>query len=498
MRVAIIGAGVSGVAAAKTLKRLGHEVVVFERNSRPGGVWAEAYAGVHLQVMSNLYGFTDFPWPFEHDTYPSAAEILRYIDATIAHFDLEVRVGHRVLGLTRAGEGWAIEVASREGSQSLTFDGVIVSSGNFGEKLALDVPGRESFGGEILTQHDVDDFSRFAGKTVAVVGFGKSAVDMVSFALPHARQVHHVFRAARWLVPEKVFGIPTSGFSTQRMTSAYNPSWVYPDPARRKTMERHPWAAKLNTGITGFVIKLEHGLIGRLRGGAARERMRLVTPTYPMERQLRGTLAPRNYYAAVASGAIEPHRATITRYSPGGVQLADGSNVPCDAVIFAVGYKPPPLEFLPEPIRSEVGRDDDGTQFYRHLIHPRLERLAFVGFNHNPLHIPASEMGALWVDALWRGDLELPGPEAMEESARTVRDWKRTHLNWESTRGYFVGEHLHNYFDVLLGDLGLKSRRKRGAMREMTETYTVADYSTLISEYEQQRGTRRTALPFDT
>jgi dimethylaniline monooxygenase (N-oxide forming) len=498
MKLAIIGAGVAGIASAKTFKRLGHEVVVFERNTRPGGVWAEAYPGVHLQVMSNLYGFTDFPWPFAHETYPSAAEILRYIDATIAHFGLDVRVRHKVLSVAREGEGWSLEVATPTGTLTIAFDAVIVCSGNFGEKAELAIPGRESFGGEILTQHDVGDFSRLAGKTVAVVGFGKSAVDMVSFALPHAGQVHHIFRAARWLVPEKLFGIPTSGFSTQRMTSAYNHSWVYPDPKLRKTLERYPWSSTINAAVTGFLIKLEHGLIGRLRSAAAKERMRLVTPTYPMERQLRGTLAPTNFYRGVASGAVEPHRSIIASFTPSGLKLADGREVACDAVIFAVGYKPPPLEFLPNPIRSEVASENDGVQLYRHILHPRLPRLAFIGFNHNPLHIPTAEMSALWIDAWLAGDLTLPSPDEMEASTRKVRDWKRANLNYETTRAYFVGEHLHNYFDVLLADIGLNSRRKRNRMREMNEAYLVADYATLIDEYEKQRGAKHTALPFDT
>lgn len=498
MKIAIIGAGVAGIASAKVLKRLGHEVIVFERNTRPGGVWAEAYPGVHLQVMSNLYGFTDFPWPFEHADYPSAAEVLRYVDATIAHFGLDVRVSHRVLHLTRKEEGWSVEVASPSGTETTEFDAVVVCSGNFGEKAVLDLPGREIFGGEILTQHDVSDFNRLMGKTVAIVGFGKSALDMVSFALPHARQVHHIFREARWLVPEKLFGVPTSGFSTQRMTSAYNRSWVHPDERRRKTLERYPWSSAINAAITGGLIKLEHGLAGRIRSAAARERIRLVTPTYSMERQLRGTLAPKNYYRSVGSGAVEPHRATVAAFTADGLALTDGSEVKCDAVIFAIGYKPPLLEFLPEPIRSEIARETDGAQFYRHIVHPRLPRIAFSGFGHNPLHIPTSEMGALWVDAVWQGDLALPSPEAMEASAAKVRDWKRAHLNYESTRGYFVGEHLHNYFDVLLGDIGLNSKRKRGAMREMMDAYLVADYATLIDEYIKQRGTKHTALPFDT
>src|ERR1700712_4895129 len=206
MRIPVIGSGVSGIASAKTLARLGHAVTLYERSGTIGGVWAVAYPGVHLQNLSELYSFTDFPWPAPRPDYPSAAQIMAYLDSAVRHFGLDVRLNHEVKALPRPDAGWTLALATPDGDKTENVDAVIVAVGNFtGEKQELELAGRDCFKGEIVTEHDIGDYARLAGKRVAVVGFGKSAVDMISFALGRAAEVHHVFRKARWLIPRKVF-----------------------------------------------------------------------------------------------------------------------------------------------------------------------------------------------------------------------------------------------------------------------------------------------------
>jgi dimethylaniline monooxygenase (N-oxide forming) len=499
MKIAVIGSGVSGIAAAKTLGKLGHQVTIFDRSSRIGGVWAEAYPGVHLQVLSELYCFTDFPWPFKHADYPSAAEVMRYIEAVVAHFKLDIRLEHEIVKLHETIDGWSIEMRAPEAVKTVHVDAVIVATGNYtGEKSDIATDGRERFAGEVVTQHEIGDFSRLAGKRVIVVGAGKSGIDMVTFALEHASEVHHVFREARWMIPAELFGMATSRFSTRRITNAYNPSWVHPDPWLRWVLKAHPYATHIDAALTGFLVRLANGFYKPGRNAEARARLRLLRPNYPMYRQFRGTLVPPSYYPGIASGAIMPHRSTVTGFTDDSVLLADGSKIACDIVIFAIGYKPPALPFLPEPVRSQIAAEPDGAQLYRHIVHPRLKRLAFIGFNHNPMHIPTADMSSLWTDAVLRGDLLLPSPDEMEASTARISAWKRANTLYEPTRGYFVGTHLHNYLDVLLGDLGLKSQRKRGRIVDAIGAYTAADYRGIIEEYAAHLGTPRKLLPFDT
>jgi dimethylaniline monooxygenase (N-oxide forming) len=499
MRVAVIGSGVSGIAAGKTLSRLGHQVVVFERNGRVGGHWTQAYPGVHLQNLAELYEFTDFPWPFAHDDYPPAAEIVRYLEAAVAHFKLDVRLSHEVLAMARAGDSWALQVKAPLGERVESFDAGVIAAGHYtGERQDIELKGRDTFKGRIISEHDIGDLSVFDGKRVAVVGFGKAAVDVLNFALGRARCLHHVFREARWLLPRKMFGMSTSRVASERMSVGYTHSWVYPNEKQRRMHERNPKTGAQTDAFQSNLIKLSEGLRGPKYVGRGKSRLKRLEPAYPIGRQLRGTLAPDSYFPAVARGAIEPHASAATGFSEDALLLADGTSVPADVVVLSVGYKRPAMPYLPEPVRSEFADSTDGTQLYRHVVHPRLERIGFAGYNHNPLHFVSAEIGALWLDAAWSGALSLPSPEAMQASADKVRDWKRTNTIFEPTRAYWVGAHFHNYLDVMLRELGLRSHRKSNPIAENMDHYTSKDYRTIIDEYVAQRGTPRASLPFDT
>ena len=88
-RVAIIGAGVSGLAAAKNLVH--HNPTVFEASDSVGGVWRSCtYETTKLQSARVDYEFSDFPWPNNRDdtTFPPYLEILDYLESYAKHFDL--------------------------------------------------------------------------------------------------------------------------------------------------------------------------------------------------------------------------------------------------------------------------------------------------------------------------------------------------------------------------------------------------------------------------
>lgn len=79
-RIAVIGAGISGIPAANVLKKNGYEAVVFEKSTEIGGVWAVAYPEVRLQNISSQYHLSDFPWTFAPDLHPTQLQIRQYGD----------------------------------------------------------------------------------------------------------------------------------------------------------------------------------------------------------------------------------------------------------------------------------------------------------------------------------------------------------------------------------------------------------------------------------
>jgi dimethylaniline monooxygenase (N-oxide forming) len=492
-RVAIIGAGISGLAHADVLTRAGFEVVLFERGARPGGVWACSYPDVSLQNTWREYHVSSFPWPFEPDQHPAGADILRYVDALVAARGFDVRVRHEVLSAARSPTGgWDLRVrramTETAEAQELSehFEHLVVSVGQYTEgKHRPRLEGEEDFGGVVLTERELGDAKRFEGKRVVVVGFGKSALDMATFAATRAETVHHVFRTPRWTLPRFILGVHYTKLLFNRFGSVMMTSWAHPTAAERFLHRREAFVRSFWTFLQTLFALLARRE-GRGHGAAGEARIAKVLPDHPLLPDLRSAaaLAPDGYYRHVGRGAIEPHRAEVVRLSRGHVELSSGESLPADVVVLSVGSRTPAFPFLEPSLRELLESEDDGVQLYRHVVHPRIPGLGFAGFNHGFMHVPAAEIGALWLAALWRGELELPPVEQMEQEIEHVRSWKRQHIHHEPSRSCAVNTRFQQYLDILLADLEVAPYRKLpNVVAELFVPYRPADYAGVVGEY---------------
>lgn len=172
-RVAVIGAGAAGLAAARELRREGHRVVVFERGGSVGGTWVYTSAvesdtlgldPARKVVHSSLYdslrtnlpresmGFLDYPFVARHRRgegdsrrFPGHREVLRYLEDFARDFDLYglVRFWTEVGLVEREEDGrWAVR--SRRvngGEESEVYDAVVVCNGHYTEPRVAEIPG---------------------------------------------------------------------------------------------------------------------------------------------------------------------------------------------------------------------------------------------------------------------------------------------------------------------------------------------------------------------
>ena len=485
--MAIIGAGVSGIAAASILKRFGHKVVLFERRGQPGGVWAVSYPGVALQNIRNHYMFSEFPWPEKPDYHPTGSQILEYVRQTVEKLELDVRLGHQVIQMEECEAGWRVTFRNNNGRETERFDYVIVSIGQYTEwKITPAFPGQELFIGEIITERDVKDLDIFNGKTTAVVGFGKSAVDMASAAVARSKQVHHVFRTPRWLIPFHILGLHYSHVMFCRMGTFIMKSWAHPSRFERFLHNRLPGVVDFAwAGAARFFrwLCLRHA---RGHGDQARQRLLTVLPEHGLVGDLRSAaaMAPVRYYNQVAYAKILPHHSELTAFTENGLLLNNGIELQCDQVLLCIGSGTPRFPFLPDKYRKLLEGFDDGVQLYRHILHPRIPNLAFAGYNHGFMHIPTAEVGTLWLCAVLRGEVDLPSIEDMEESMERIRRWKRAFVNYEPSRSCAVNTRFQQYIDILLMELGLSPYRKMpNVFAELFAQYGSRDYRDLVGEY---------------
>lgn len=498
MRIGIIGGGISGIAAAAVLQRDGHELTIFERDTAPGGVWAHTYPKVTLQNIAAQYHISDFPWPFEPDLHPTAEQIRRYIAAAVDHFKLDLRLGHEITEVAELPdhEGWAI--TGRRDGQAFTHecDFLLVAVGQYTQpKTEAVLPGRDRFGGQVLTEREIDSPEIFAGKRVAVIGFGKSAVDIAKLAgEAGAASVSHVFRTPRWLLPVYLLGVHATHAVFTRAGAVMMTSWAQPN--RAEAFLHGP----LGPLVNGFwatmskVFWLQTRSAARGHGKAAVERLRRLRPRHRLLLDMRSALAlePTGYFKAVAAGQIEPVHAEVLGFGEEGLRLRDAETggereLDCDLVVLSLGSRTPVFPFLPAEYRALLEGEHDGPQLYRHLVHPRIPRLAFCGYNHGFLHIPLVEVGAVWIAALLAGELELPSVAEMEATIDRVRAWKREHVTFEPSRGCAVATRHQQYLDILLQDLGLSPHRKRNPFAEVFIRYGAADYAGVLEEHQERR-----------
>ena len=504
-RIAVIGAGISGIAAANVLKKNGFVPIVFEKHEKIGGVWATAYPDVHLQNIYTQYHLSDFDWSFKPDLHPTGAQIMRYLTEAVDRLGLDIRLRHEVLEVQESENGWLIRYENEEGIREEPFAFVLLAAGQYTDGKNLPhFMDQEDFTGKIITERDVTSLDVFDGKRVVVIGYGKSALDMATLAAERSAQVHHVFRAANWLIPEWILGAHFTYALFTRFGNVMMTSWAQPTAMERFLHSKLSFVISSFWDLIQSIVLYQLKRTGRGKDEAAQERLKTLIPEHKILMDFRssGALGPENYYPLVAEGKILPYRSEIECFSQDAVQLQNGTVISCDVVVVSTGYLTPAFPSLPDTYRSLLEAERDGPQLYRHMLHPHIPRLAFAGFNHGYMHVPSAEIATQWLCAYLRGELELPSSAEMERSIEHVREWKRANIKFENARSCAVSTRFQQYIDILLMELEVSPYRKLpNPLAELFSRYEASDYKGVYEEYERARSKRTTTLktlPLDT
>jgi cation diffusion facilitator CzcD-associated flavoprotein CzcO len=216
--VAVVGGGFGGVAAAVMLQRAGYaDVTVFERAERLGGVWHHStYPGAACDIPSHLYEFSFAPNPRWSRRYAPQAEIQAYVEDVARRYGVleRVRLGTEVLEARWEGGRWVLETSAGR----FKADVLITACGQLSTPSVPPLPGLDDFAGPAFHtarwRHDVS----LAGKRVAVVGTGCSAIQVVPAIQPTAARVDVYQRSPGWTLPKMDFEYSERSRSTARRT----------------------------------------------------------------------------------------------------------------------------------------------------------------------------------------------------------------------------------------------------------------------------------------
>ncbi len=206
-RVAVIGAGMSGLLAAHRLRQAGIDVTVFEKNADVGGTWLQnTYPGCRVDVASHLYCYSFAQrddWP-QH--FSVQAELLDYFRSFAADFGLRqfIHFSTIVEAMTFDDQTatWEVSTVDDDGRHEIgIFHAVINATGQLNRPKLPDIAGRTTFAGPAFHSAEWDHDIDLTGKRVAVVGTGASAAQFIPIVAEQADQVFVLQRTPNWLAP---------------------------------------------------------------------------------------------------------------------------------------------------------------------------------------------------------------------------------------------------------------------------------------------------------
>ncbi|KAI1773983.1 FAD/NAD(P)-binding domain-containing protein [Hypoxylon cercidicola] len=363
VRIVGIGAGASGMNLIRTLRKnmVNYEHVVYEKNEKVGGTWFEnRYPGCRCDIPSHNYQFSWKPNPEWSNFFSPAPEIEEYLTRIFEeeHMMDSIKLRHKVVGAWwDENRGlWDISVLNLETGEEFKDQAnfLVDGSGILNNWKWPDIPGIQSFQGDLVhTASWPKDFD-YSNKTVAVIGNGASGVQLLPAIQPDVKKLYHFVRTPTWIIPPRritmmLMGGPAKSileqieFDEKENFSQRQIEKFKTDPVFYhkfvKVIERdinsvfHIWQAgsEAQEFVRGKIVEYMTKMLG------GDERLcKILIPQYPMGCR-RVTPAP-GYLEALRAPNTEVITEGIARVVPEGIELESGQVVKLDAILCATGF----------------------------------------------------------------------------------------------------------------------------------------------------------------
>jgi len=330
----IIGAGFSGLGAAIRLRQAGYtDMVILERADDVGGTWRDnTYPGCRCDVQSNLYSYSFEPKANWSESFPSQPELWDYLRSVTSKHGLRqhLRFGHEVTNARWDADSGRWLVSTIAGNFSARY--LIAAVGALVEPSLPDIPGIESFRGTIMHSSRWDHDWQPAGRRVAVVGTGASAIQIVPSIQPAVGHMTVFQRTAPFVVPHTNHPVKPLVKAAYRLAP-----WT-----QRASRALMYWMREFL--VLGFVKnpkilkRAEVAWRKHMESAITDPGMRSqLTPTYDLG--CKRVLPSNDYYPAIARPNVSLVTEKIIEFRPDAVVTADGGEHQVDTVILATGFR---------------------------------------------------------------------------------------------------------------------------------------------------------------
>lgn len=406
LRVAIIGAGFSGIAMALALKRTGHgdDIVIIDRAREFGGTWRDnVYPGCACDVPSHLYSLAGEPydWPAFYSSQPV---IQRYIMDVVAAHDLR-RHGRLGSGVTSqrwsdASATWHITLKD---GQTIEADVVVNAVGPLSKPVMPDIPGMDTFAGPSFHSARWDPAVDLTGRRVGIIGTGASVVQIVPTIVDQVAHMTIFQRTPSWVLPrmERTFS------DLERVVLRNVPA------AQRAlrtfvhlTVEHLVWRI-LAQDEAAQARAMALGRRNIRRGISDPQLRRTVTPT--LKPGCKRIMFSNTYYPALDRDHVDVQTSGVVAITPTGARLADGREVDLDVIVYGTGFDPhrfwAPMEVIGQGGVTLDQQWATAASAYNGTTTPNFPNLFFLlgpntGTGHNSVVLMAEAQATYVVSAL--------------------------------------------------------------------------------------------------
>ena len=331
--VLIIGSGFAGLGAAIRLARDGREdFLVVERGSEVGGTWRDnTYPGAACDVPSHLYSYSFELNPTWSRSFSPQPEIQQYLRDTAEKYGvLDKHLFDTEVTLARwdgATSQWLVDTTNG----AFRAEVLVGAVGALAEPALPDLPGIDSFAGEIFHSSRWNHAAQLAGKRVALIGTGASAIQIGPEIAPQVAHLDVYQRTAPWVMPR--------GDRPYRRVEQL--AFQHVPFAQRLSREAIYWARELM--VLGFayqprLLKAAQKIAERHIAKAIDDPglRAAVTPTWQIG--CKRILISNDWYPTLARDDVELVTDGIAEIRPNAIVTKDGTVREVDAIVVATGF----------------------------------------------------------------------------------------------------------------------------------------------------------------
>jgi cation diffusion facilitator CzcD-associated flavoprotein CzcO len=490
--VIIVGAGFGGMGAAISLKRLGYEdICILDREDDLGGTWhVNHYPGLAVDIASVTYSYSFEPNPFWKHWFARGPELKRYAEHVADTYDLRrhMEFGVRVDGARwdEDAQHWVVSTSSTTGTDTTTRTAtyLMTATGFLSQPRLPDIEGVNDFAGTVIHTAKWDDEADLAGKRVAVIGTGATAVQLIPQIARSAAALTVYQRTPIWVTPKTDFRIPRALqllFAaqpwTQRLARRANSTWL---EAIMVTGVLHYRQAKL---FNQAAAAIAHAHLRRQVKDP--ELRRKLTPDYSFGCK-RPTFS-NDYYPTFTQPHVSLEATPISRIIERGIVTTEGKETEIDVLVLATGFNLWDTNF---PAIEVIGRDGRNLgKLWREGGYHAYEGVTVSGFpNFVTLNSPYSYSGLSYfmtIEAQMHhlerlfGELAKRGARNFEISERADQEFLAHMLERMDDTVFVQGSctTARSYYYTNEGDAVLLRPTSSGNARRAAESFALDDYT---------------------